>query len=252
MLLAAVSFLDDTRGLPVRWRLAAHFLAACALLPTVGARVGPLAALIAVAATVWMVNLYNFMDGSDGLAGGMAFFGFGFYALAAWLGGQPSFAVANLTVVAAAGAFLLFNFHPARIFMGDAGSIPLGFLAAALGFLGWQRGIWPLWFPPMVFSPFVVDASVTLLKRLLRREKVWQAHRDHYYQRLVRMGAGHRNTALMEYILMAAVGGASVWAAGRGGTLQAAFLLAWVPVYGGLLRWIDVHWQRFNQQGDYA
>ncbi len=252
VLLGVVSFLDDTRGLPVRWRLAAHFLAACALMLGVGTEVGPLAMLIAVPATVWMVNLYNFMDGSDGLAGGMALLGFGFYGLAAWLGGQPAFALANLIVAAAAGAFLLFNFHPARIFMGDAGSIPLGFLAAALGFLGWQRGIWAPWFPPLVFSPFVVDASVTLVKRLLRGEKVWQAHRGHYYQRLVRMGAGHRNTAMLEYVLMTAAGGSSVWAAGQGGTLQAAFLLAWVLVYGGLLGWIDARWGRFNRQGDHA
>lgn len=250
LLLAAMSFMDDTRGLSVRWRLGGHFLAACVLSASMG--LGPAALLVAVPATVWMLNLYNFMDGSDGLAGGMALFGFGCYGLAAWLGGQPHFALTCFVVAAAAGAFLRFNFHPARIFMGDVGSIPLGFLAAALGLVGWQRGIWPPWFPPAVFSPFVVDASVTLAKRLLRGAKVWQGHREHYYQRLVGMGIGHRNTALLEYALMAAAGGSSVWAVIQVRAVQVAFLLAWLGIYGGLLWWVDARWKRFERQGTHA
>src|SRR6476659_1011719 len=112
----------------------------------------------------------------------------------------------NFCVAAAAAAFLLFNFHPARIFMGDAGAIPLGFLAATLGVTGWINGLWPLWLPVLVFSPFIADASVTLAKRALRGEKIWQAHREHYYQRVVRAGFGHRNMALLGYILMFAAG----------------------------------------------
>jgi UDP-N-acetylmuramyl pentapeptide phosphotransferase/UDP-N-acetylglucosamine-1-phosphate transferase len=95
-------------------------------------------------------------------------------------------------VAAAAAGFLCFNFHPARIFMGDVGSVPLGFTAGALGLVGWRSGAWPLWFPLLVFAPFILDATVTLLRRALRGEKVWQAHRSHYYQRMVQMGLGHR------------------------------------------------------------
>jgi UDP-GlcNAc:undecaprenyl-phosphate GlcNAc-1-phosphate transferase len=110
-----------------------------------------------------------------------------------------------LSVAATALAFLAFNFPPARIFLGDAGSIPLGFLAAAVGILGWRvHALWPWWFPAVVFSPFAVDATVTLARRAARREPVWRAHRDHYYQRLVRMGWSHRRTALAEYALMLA------------------------------------------------
>ena len=88
--------------------------------------------------------------------------------------------------------------------MGDAGSIPLGFLAAALGILGAQQNVWPWLFPLLVFSPFIVDASVTLARRGLRGEKIWQAHRSHYYQRVVLLGASHRQLACAAYMLMLA------------------------------------------------
>ena len=91
--------------------------------------------------------------------------------------------------------------------MGDAGSTLFGFLAACLGLLGWQLGIWTLWFPGLVFSPFIVDATVTLIRRLLRGEKIWRPHREHYYQRLVLSGWGHRRTVLAEYGVMALCGG---------------------------------------------
>ena len=207
-LLVGISFLDDIIGLPIIGRLLVHFVAAggvaAGLLLN---RPGVVVVLLAVVAIVWMTNLYNFMDGMDGLAGGMALFGFGFYALAGVLNGHLSFAVTNAAIAATAAAFLLFNFHPARIFMGDAGSTLFGFLAACLGLVGWQLGIWTLWFPGLVFSPFIVDATVTLARRLLRREKIWRPHREHYYQRLVLSGWGHRRTVLAEYGVMALCGG---------------------------------------------
>jgi UDP-N-acetylmuramyl pentapeptide phosphotransferase/UDP-N-acetylglucosamine-1-phosphate transferase len=207
-LLVGISFLDDIIGLPIIGRLLVHFVAAggtvAGLLLN---RTGVVVVLLAVVAIVWMTNLYNFMDGMDGLAGGMALFGFGFYALAGVLNGHLPFAVTNAAIAATAAAFLLFNFHPARIFMGDAGSTLFGFLAACLGLVGWQLGIWTLWFPGLVFSPFIVDATVTLARRLLRREKIWRPHREHYYQRLVLSGWGHRRTVLAEYGVMALCGG---------------------------------------------
>lgn len=205
--LAAVSAADDQFDLPIPVRILAHALAALGLwagggLPVVS---WP-AALLAVIAVVWMTNLYNFMDGADGLAGGMALFGFAAYAYAGFEGGDRQLGAYCACIAAGAAGFLLFNFHPARIFMGDVGSIPLGFLAAALGLEGLRRDLWPLWFPIMVFSPFIVDASATLLRRLLKGERIWQAHREHYYQVMVRSGLGHRATALIWYALMAAVG----------------------------------------------
>lgn len=200
--LAVLSLLDDMRGLPVALRFLGHFVAATACLLALGLTGWALVG--AVLGVVWMTNLYNFMDGADGLAGGMAAIGFGALALAAWRGNAPELAALCAAIAAAALAFLRFNFPPARIFMGDAGSIPLGFLAAVLGILGVQQNVWPWLFPLLVFSPFVVDASVTLAKRGLRGEKIWQAHRSHYYQRVVLLGASHRQLAWAAYALMAA------------------------------------------------
>jgi len=202
-ILAAISLLDDLKTLAIGWRLATHL--ACALL-AMGVLLytthGIWLTLAAALATTWMINLYNFMDGADGLAGGMAIIGFGSYGAAALLHGDSSFAAINLAVAAAALGFLWFNFPPARVFMGDGGAIPLGYLAAVLGISGWQRGDWPLWYGVVVFSPFIVDATVTLLKRALRGARIWQAHREHYYQQLVQRGWGHSKTVLAEYGLM--------------------------------------------------
>jgi UDP-N-acetylmuramyl pentapeptide phosphotransferase/UDP-N-acetylglucosamine-1-phosphate transferase len=242
--LAVVSLLDDVRGLPVAWRFAAHAAAAAGFVAW-AAPDTPLFAIVALTLVfVWMTNLYNFMDGSDGLAGGQALFGFATYGLAAWWIDAPELAVFCFSLVAAALGFLRFNFHPARVFMGDAGSIPLGFLAAALGFEGWRRGLWSPTLPLLAFSPFIVDASVTLTRRLLRGEKIWRAHKSHYYQRLVRMGLGHRGTALAEYALMAAVAGSALLAERWGLQMQA--LLAWCAIYSVLMLGIDRAWQRFE------
>lgn len=199
-----ISMVDDLRGLSAGLRFAAHLIAAGLTAVTLlGSESSMLLLLGAVLAIAWMCNLYNFMDGSDGLAGGMAVSGFLAYAAAAWLAGSTQFALLNLGIAGAAAGFLVYNFHPARIFLGDAGSVPLGFLAATAGLIGWQQHDWPLWFPLLVFSPFIVDATITLTRRLLAGDRVWEAHRDHYYQRLVQIGFGHRGTALAEYAVMA-------------------------------------------------
>ena len=168
------------------------------------------------------------------------------FGIAAVLAGDPGLAALSFSVSAAALAFLFFNFHPARIFMGDSGSVPLGFLAAALGILGWRNGDWPLCFPLLVFSPFIVDASVTLLKRILRREKVWEAHRDHYYQRLVRAGLGHRNTALAEYALMLLCGISGLLTLKLSGTIVVIELGVWFLIYTGLAFAADRFWLRYR------
>jgi UDP-N-acetylmuramyl pentapeptide phosphotransferase/UDP-N-acetylglucosamine-1-phosphate transferase len=149
--------------------------------------------------------LYNFMDGSDGLAGTMTVIGFGAYALAAFWAGSDR-APTLLALAAATVPFLLANLPPARIFLGDAGSVPLGFLAAVFGIEGWRQGWWPAWFPLLVFLPFIADASSTLVRRLLGGERVWQAHREHYYQRLVQLGFGHGGALALYGALM--IGGA--------------------------------------------
>lgn len=246
--LFAISLLDDMRGLPVRYRLLIHAGAAVILVSGSGlANQGVLPALLAAACTVWMTNLYNFMDGSDGLAGGMALSGFAAYGAAALMHGDETQAMLNFSIGAAALGFLVYNFHPARVFLGDAGSIPLGFLAAAMGLWGWQQGHWPGWFPVLVFSPFVADASVTLLKRALKRERIWLAHREHYYQRLVQIGWGHRNVAWFAYLLMFASGASAIWGLHRPAEWLWPLFLAWGIVYMLLMLALDIRWQAFQR-----
>jgi len=242
--LAALSLADDILKLPTLLRLAAHLAAAGAVL-TLGLGVSnPLLFAALLLAIAWYANLYNFMDGADGLAGGMAVLGFAAYAGAAHMAGGSVLTAASASIAAAALAFLPLNFHPARLFMGDAGSVPLGFLAGALGVLGWRDGFWPLWFPVLVFAPFVCDATLTLLKRLLRRERVWQAHKEHYYQRLVRMGFGHRGTAWIEYAVMAACASLALFARDAESGVQIGVLCAAALTLAAIALWIDIRWAR--------
>ena len=240
--LALVSAIDDRMGLPVLPRLIAHGVLAALYAINLELH----AAYLTAASTlylVWMANCYNFMDGADGLAGGMAVFGFAAYATVALLAQDAGFAALCLAPAAAAAAFLVFNFAPARVFMGDAGSISLGFIAAALGLLGVQRAFWPIWFPVLVFSPFLVDAGVTLARRVLRGERFWRAHREHYYQRLIRMGWSHRRTALHAYALMLGVAASAVLALSLDQAARLGLLAAWCALYTLLLRAIDARWR---------
>ena len=245
--LALVSFADDVRGLPTVMRLVTHLAAAALLVRYVLNPMHPLEIAMLCIAVAWVTNLYNFMDGSDGLAGGMALIGFGTYAVAAGWSSNVALLAVDVALAAAALAFLTLNFPPARIFLGDVGSVPLGFLAGALGIVGWRDEVWPLWFPVLVFGPFIADATVTLLKRLARGEKVWQAHRDHYYQRFVRMGAGHRGAALGGYILMLVCACAALYGRTERPAIQAiAFGIA-VLVLVAAGAWVDARWARYRR-----
>ncbi len=237
--LMLVSLVDDLRGAPVLVRFPVHLAAAgLAAWSLLGAQYPLPLVIIAAFAIAWMTNLYNFMDGADGLAGGMALIGFGAYAAAAAAAGDLGFAAANAAIAAAAGGFLVYNFPPARVFLGDVGAIPLGFLAATIGVMGAVRGDWPWWVGGLVFAPFIIDASITLARRLLRRASVWQAHREHYYQRLVRSGWTHRRTALAEFGLMTASGALAVLAA-ETPALQGWLLAGALGAYAALLVWLE-------------
>lgn len=244
LLLFFVSLIDDMQGLPVGKRLSAHLIAAAILIGGSGIflQQGIVIAVVLLLLTVWMTNLYNFMDGSDGLAGGMALSGFTMYGVAALMNNNDAFAMVSFTIGAAALGFLYNNWHPAKVFMGDAGSIPLGFLAAAIGLWGWQQGCWPAWFPLLVFSPFIVDASVTLAKRAMRGAKVSEAHREHYYQHLVQLGAGHRNTAIFEYALMLSVGVSALWGLRHSDVLP-IIAGAWGMIYSIGMVSLDYWWK---------
>ena len=244
LVLAAVSFVDDLHGMPTALRLALHLAAAGLLSWYVLSPMDTLVLVLIVVAVAWITNLYNFMDGSDGLAGGMTLIGFGAYGVAAYLSGHAALTALCTALAAAAAGFLVYNFHPARIFLGDVGSIPLGFLAGALGVIGWRDDVWPLWFPLLVFGPFIGDATLTLARRLIRGERVWHAHREHYYQRMVRMGLGHRNTAWVAYAAMIVCAAAALLGRAQAPTLQATAFAAGVVRLGGLAIWVYVRWGR--------
>lgn len=243
--LAAISLLDDFLSLPAVPRFVVQIAVAAAF--ALMQSINPLWLLPVIVAMVWMTNLYNFMDGSDGLAGGMALSGFSAYALLALLAGDGELAVVSAVLCGAVLAFLLRNLHPASVFMGDAGSIPLGFLAAAIGLIGVRRGIWDVWLPLLVFLVFIADATVTLLQRLQRGERVWQPHRTHYYQRLVRMGFGHAGTAKLYFAVMVGCAACAVLVQLNAPRFGPALLGAWALLFMLMGRRVDRRWRAFEQ-----
>ncbi len=247
LLVCVVSFMDDHFGLPVILRFVVQMIAAGIIVVGVGLTVssipipgvgtmplGPLAVPVSAVFLVWMANLYNFMDGMDGFAGGMTTFGFGFLAYFGWRAGHPfMFLMATLVAMSALG-FLIHNFPPARIFMGDVGSITIGFLGGTLILLGLRDQLFELWVPIIIFSPFIVDATATLLRRAVRGEKIWEAHREHFYQRLVLSGWGHRKAVSAEYVLMAICGMLSVVYQTGTDRVKLGVLSVWIALFVGL------------------
>jgi UDP-GlcNAc:undecaprenyl-phosphate/decaprenyl-phosphate GlcNAc-1-phosphate transferase len=246
LLVIVVSLWDDRRGVPVVVRLAVQVAAAQVW---IGFSTPLPNALLALAAIVWMANLYNFMDGSDGLAAAMSVFGYGTYAAAAWRAGAPE-AQVMLSVAAATVPFLVLNLPPARVFLGDVGAVPLGFLAAVLGIGGLQAQLWPAWFPLLVFLPFIADATVTLAWRLISGARVWEAHRDHHYQKLVRLGFGHAGTLALYAALMLGTAvsalAALIHAPDSGGIVLAVWAIALVLLFLG----IEYHWSLQGKEAD--
>ncbi len=231
LLVVAISFMDDVYALSPMARVLIHAVAACFLIAD-GLSIFEDYLGIAVTwlAIVWMLNLYNFMDGMDGFAAGMTVTGFTCLGAAGWMTGNETYAWYCWVVAASALGFLPLNFPPARIFMGDAGSATLGLLAAGFSLWGIHDKLFPLWFPLLIFSPFVVDATVTLVRRCLHGDKIWQAHRVHYYQRLVQAGWGHKKTVLMEYALMSTAALSAIMMLLYPG-LRLAGLIVWLIVY---------------------
>jgi len=246
----AVSIADDWRGVRPAFRLGVHALAAVAVAaailrdPAAGAfsPMHVLAIAVTALALVWSANLFNFMDGNDGLAAMMAICGFGAYGAAAVLVGAP--AEGYLALAAATLPFLAINLPPARMFMGDGGAVPLGFLAGVFGAAGVRAGTWPAWFPLLVFLPFVADATLTVIRRLANGEHVFEAHKTHYYQRLHRMGAGHAGTFLFYVVLIAGTSASALFTLATDPAAGWWVLGSWASAIGVLFAGIDYHWRK--------
>ncbi len=206
---ALIGFLDDHRHIPARWRLLAHVIGAAWGLVWLGGmpplefvgysfEPGWLGQVLGIFYLVWLLNLYNFMDGIDGLAG--------IEAITVCLGGALLYLSGSETLgqwyapvmlAMAAAGFLMWNFPPARIFMGDAGS---GFLGIVVGLFSIQAA----WVTPQFFwswlillGVFIVDATWTLLRRFLRGEKIHEAHCSHAYQYASRYYGSHKAVTLV-------------------------------------------------------
>lgn len=202
VVIGAIGWLDDLRGVHPAARLAVHASVALWTVAMSGGlpfvrmgetalRLGAAGWIVGVLGIVWSINLFNFMDGIDGLAGAQAVLVFGAAALLLFLRGDPSLGSIAAVVGGAALGFLVWNLPPARIFMGDVGSGALGYLVAAIAVRSENRGAIPLAAFAILNGLFVADATVTLTRRILRRRQLTQAHRDHTYQRLSRAWGSH-------------------------------------------------------------
>lgn len=208
LLVAVLGFVDDLRQLKPSLRLAGHFAAAAWLLAWLGelpvlpglelpAAIAWMGFVVAALYVVWMLNLTNFMDGIDGIAATEALTACASGAVLVMVAasGSPSRPIAMVVAAAAAG-FLVWNWPPARIFMGDAGSGFLGFIFAAIALVSGLDDPALFWGWNILFASFVADATVTLLRRAGRGKRIHEAHRTHAYQRAALRSGGHRPVTL--------------------------------------------------------
>lgn len=221
--LSVISFIDDLRGVGASIRFAIHGAAAVAgvigLFVSYAQSISIAIVVVSLVATVWIAgytNAFNFMDGINGIAGAQALVtGLGTAGIAASLGvpaSKPAITLA-LVVAGASVGFLPHNFPKARVFMGDVGSAPLGFLLAVLAV--WVAALtswWVLFWIALLHSNFVLDTGITLLRRAMRGQRLSEAHREHFYQRLVRAGWSHTAVTSTEFGLQVVVGFLLWWA----------------------------------------
>jgi Fuc2NAc and GlcNAc transferase len=220
LFVAAVSFVDDLWSLHPLVRLAVHVLAAVFALQLVGGIVavgftaggavglGMAGAAVTVLWIAGLTNAYNFMDGTDGLAGAQGVVAAGAWALVAWLAGRADLALVALLLCGSSAGFLLHNWSPARLFMGDVGSAFLGYTLAVMTVIAARQDAVAAMAGPLVLWPFIFDPVFTLARRARRGEHLMTAHRSHLYQRLVATGWTHQRVCSL-YTLLALCGAGS-------------------------------------------
>lgn len=250
LVVAIVSWVDDLRTLPVGVRLLAHSLAALCIILGVGSWhvlslpylgeidlgwLGPLFTFIWI---VGLTNAYNFMDGIDGIAGSQAVIAGMGWAVLGWLADLPIASVLGLLLACTSLGFLGHNWPPARIFMGDVGSAFLGYSLAVLPTAAVPFETRMVITGALLVWPFIFDTAFTFIRRVLKRENVFSAHRSHLYQRLIIAGRSHRFVTLL-YIFLAMTGVvmAVIWV--EWGTNVAILVLASLSLF----LWIYIRWE---------
>ncbi len=208
LVLAALGWLDDRAALPVRTRLLVMLVGALVLVGHFGpvselelfgrVVVQPwLWSLLAVVAVIWLINLHNFMDGSDGLAALQGAWSGLLLGNLLYRGGAELIGLLGFALAGACLGFLFWNRPPARLFMGDTGSLLIGGMIACLAYAGAAQGIVSIWISFMICALFVVDATATLVARLVSGGQWYTPHREHAYQRLIRAGWSHARVLLV-------------------------------------------------------
>lgn len=207
-IVALISWLDDLYSISSVWRFLCHSLAAILVVWSLGFwdsvyipfagtfQFGQIGQVITFFWIVWMINAYNFMDGIDGIAGAQALTaGIGWLIIGILLGIEHTSFYGGVIAFSSLG-FLIHNWQPAKIFMGDIGSAFLGYSFAVLPLLALKETDKEQFLLPVIAVTlvllFVFDSLITLFKRIFKREKIWQAHREHIYQRLIISGFSHR------------------------------------------------------------
>lgn len=215
--IAAIGWIDDKNSVSPRLRLIVHFLAAVWALYWLDGftrmdigfttvHLGWAGSVIAAVGIVWMINLYNFMDGIDGIAGTEAIsVALGAGVLLFWTG-SAGLAWVCLTLAMAVGGFLVWNWSPAKIFMGDVGSGFLGFTFAVLALWSENAGAVPFIIWLLLLGVFVIDATITLIRRMSKGEKLYEAHRSHVYQLAVQAGYSHKQVTFTVLLMNIVLG----------------------------------------------
>lgn len=238
-LIAFTSFLDDRKSLPVYIRLSAHLTAMVLVIyQTGGMKSFPFPAPLNIElgwfgyifTGIWIIsviNFFNFLDGIDGFSGSQAMVAGLAIASICWLDASATIAIC---IACAAFGFLLFNWHPAKIFMGDVGSVSLGFIFATLPFYSTNANAEVVIFSTAIFLWFfLADGAFTLIRRALNKERVWEAHRSHLYQRLNKSGWKHDKIVLLVMSLSCAVIGIQVY------LFKIGYPHTWWSLFAGLV-----------------
>lgn len=201
---AVIGFIDDHRNISAKWRIVVHFIAATWSLFWLGGMFSLFANLywnwignlIGVVGLVWLLNLYNFMDGIDGIAGVEAIFVLGCASIIFILSDNREFAVITGLGIMAVAGFLIWNVPPAKIFMGDVGSGFLGIVVGIIAIASIKNGLLPIWSWVILLGVFIIDSTVTLVRRMLRGMRWYEAHRSHAYQHAARRWKSHGRVIL--------------------------------------------------------